>query len=269
MSFSVANGEVVALLGPNGAGKTTTLRMLAGLITPSAGEIHVNGPVGLLTEAPGLWDRLSVRLNLRTYARLHGLSSPDVHVARVLDLVGVADRAGDPAGQLSKGLKQRAALARTLIHDPRVVLLDEPTAGLDPSSARQVRDLILAMRREGRAILVSTHNLAEAEELADRIAILRTRLLALDRSAVLRRQGPGIRVEVIVEGEAAHWVGAVRQARAAHVEASGGRLLVTLGDEQGVPDLVRALVAAGARITHVLPSDRTLEDVYLELVGEA
>ena len=166
LSLSLHAGEIVALLGPNGAGKTTTLRMLAGLIPSSHGEIMLLGRVltmstadelrrhvGLLTESPGLWDRLSVRINLTTYARLHSLAHPDDAVRNILALVGLSDRAGDAAGALSKGLRQRLAVARALLHEPSILLLDEPTSGLDPASARQVRDLIADLRRQGRAIL--------------------------------------------------------------------------------------------------------------------
>ncbi len=162
LSLTLAAGELVALLGPNGAGKTTTLRMLAGLIEPSHGEVVLQGRpltaasadslrqhIGLLTEAPGLWDRLTVRLNLLTYARLYGLPNPHDAVQRALALVGLGDRTRDAAGTLSKGLRQRVALARALLHDPPIVLLDEPTAGLDPASARQVRDLILGSAPTG------------------------------------------------------------------------------------------------------------------------
>ena len=161
VSFELAPGEIFALVGPNGAGKTTTIRMLAGLIRPSAGTLRIgddtfspqNAPrlrsrIGFLTETPGLWERLSVRRNLLVYARLHGLPRPDEAVREALDTFGVLDRAGDLAGQLSKGLKQRVALARTLLHKPRVVLLDEPTAGLDPESAREVRELVLGLREK-------------------------------------------------------------------------------------------------------------------------
>src|SRR5262245_65065612 len=183
LSLSVAAGEIVSLLGPNGAGKTTTLRMLAGLLAPSHGSISIDGrpvsierttelrrSVGILTEAPGLWEGLSVRLNLLTYARLYGLRDPETSVDEALALVDLSDRADESAGTLSKGLKQRCGLARALVHRPSIVLLDEPTAGLDPAAARQVRDLLSRLRREGKAVLVSTHNLAEAEELSDRIA---------------------------------------------------------------------------------------------------
>ncbi len=260
LSLSVATGEIVALLGPNGAGKTTTMRMLAGLILPTAGSVVIDGvavspatanaarhAVGLLTEAPGLWERLSVRLNLLTYARLHGVADPGGAVATVLDQVQLADRAEDLAGKLSKGLKQRVALARAILHRPPVVLLDEPTSGLDPASARHVRDLIRAMKGDGRAVLVSTHNLAEAEELADRIAVLKTELLACDAPATLRSRGAGVSVAIEFE--------------------DGSKQTIDLPDLSRVPDVVRDLVHAGKRIVRVVPDRRSLEDVYLSLVG--
>ena len=260
LSLSVAAGEIVALLGPNGAGKTTTMRMLAGLIMPTAGHIAIDRvvvtpetagearrSVGLLTEAPGLWERLTVRANLLTYARLHSLHYPDQAVARVLEQVDVADRADEQAGTLSKGLKQRVALARALIHHPPIVLLDEPTSGLDPASARHVRDLVAGLRNDGCAVLVSTHNLPEAEELADRIAILKTDLLALDTTAALRHDGEDMRVLIEFEDG-----------------TSDTRTVKSLSE---VPGLVRDLVSDGKRIVRVVPDRRSLEDVYLSLVG--
>jgi ABC-2 type transport system ATP-binding protein len=260
LSLSVAAGEIVALLGPNGAGKTTTMRMLAGLIFPTAGTITIDRrrvsedtaddarrSIGLLTETPGLWERLTVRANLLTYARLHSLDHPASHVARALAQVGLEDRADDVAGKLSKGLKQRVAIARALIHRPAVVLLDEPTSGLDPASARHIRDLITGLRNDGRAVLVSTHNLVEAEELADRIAILKTQLLACDSPAALRNRGEG--VEVLIELE------------------DGSQQTFTVRDLAEVADTVRRLVADGQRIIRVAPDRRSLEDVYLSLVG--
>jgi ABC-2 type transport system ATP-binding protein len=276
LSLAVGGGEIVALLGPNGAGKTTTMRMLAGLILPTAGRIAINRvevtaatadaarrAVGLLTEAPGLWERLSVRLNLLTYARLQGLAEPERQVDRILEQVDLSDRSGEAAGKLSKGLKQRVAIARALIHRPPVVLLDEPTSALDPASARHMRDLILGLKNEGRAVLVSTHNLAEAEELADRIAVLKTGLLALDTPASLRRGLAGGMVTIEVEGPAAAWAAAA----GAQAEALGSRLRVPIRDVGEVPAIVQALVTAGARIVRVTPDRRSLEDVYLELVG--
>ena len=209
VSFDLAPGEIFALLGPNGAGKTTTLRMLAGLIRPSDGAISIGGEaltssnaprlrsrVGFLTETPGLWERLDVRHNLLVYARLHGLPDPDRSVDAALDAFDMRSRARDAAAHLSKGLKQRVALARTLLHQPDVVLLDEPTSGLDPESAREVRELILRLRHERRIVVVSTHNLDEVERIATRVGILRSRLVAMDTPAALRARLFGVRVRV-------------------------------------------------------------------------
>ena len=282
LSLTVAAGEIVTVLGPNGAGKTTTMRMVAGLILPTSGTIILNHvpltaatadqarrSMGLLTEAPGLWERLSVRMNLLTHARLQGLPHPAREVDAVLAQVGLTDRAGDLAGRLSKGLKQRVAIARALIHRPPVILLDEPTSGLDPASARQMRDLILDLRRDGRAVLVSTHNLAEAEELSDRIAVLNTTLLALDTPAALRQRLAGTRVGIEVEGEAAVWLTSLAALAGVKVSASGPRLTVDTATLDVVPDIVAALVTAGARVVRVQPDRRSLEEVYLDLVGAA
>jgi ABC-2 type transport system ATP-binding protein len=262
VSLAMNAGEIVALLGPNGAGKTTTMRMIAGLIMPTSGRVAIGGVqisatnggqaramVGLLTEAPGLWERLSVRLNLLTYARLHSVSDPDHTVSRVLRQVDLLDRAGESAGRLSKGLKQRVAIARALLHEPSVLLLDEPTSGLDPASARHVRDLIVSLRSAGRAVLVSTHNLSEAEELADRIAILKTSLVAFDTPAALRSARGGARLVIDVEG-------------------SPEPLTFAIATAAEVPDIVSRLVGEGKRITRVVTDDRSLEEAYLDLVEE-
>jgi ABC-2 type transport system ATP-binding protein len=262
VSLFVNGGEIVALLGPNGAGKTTTMRMLAGLIRPTSGritidEIDVSGThsararsrVGLLTEAPGLWERLSVRVNLLTYARLQGLANAGQRVDELVALLDLSDRIDETAGKLSKGLKQRIAIARALLHNPPVLLLDEPTSGLDPASARQIRNLIRQLRAEGHAVLVSTHNLAEAEELADRIAILKTDLLAFDTPAVLRNSRGGSRVVI----------------EFADVSA---RLEIAIDEVAEIPAIVATLVAEGRRIVRVTPDQRSLEDAYLGLAGD-
>jgi ABC-2 type transport system ATP-binding protein len=283
VSFEVAPGEIFALLGPNGAGKTTTLRMLAGLIEPTSGEVHVErepmtrdtaprlrSRIGFLTEAPGLWDRLSVRQNLSVYARLHGLPDPDRAVTDALDTFDLRDRDADPAAQLSKGLKQRVALARTLLHEPSIVLLDEPTSGLDPESAREVRELILRLRSQGRAILLSTHNLDEVERVADRVAVLRGRLVAYDTPAALRARLFGARVRVTLAAPAAPFVASVPGANPTDVRASGNTLSIAVDDAAArAPEIVRSLVAAGAPIQSVAPEEPPLEEVYLRLLSES
>jgi len=279
VSFDVRAGEIFALVGPNGAGKTTTLRMLAGLIHPSSGAVRFRGQptagaestlragIGFLTEAPGLWDRLTVRQNLNVHARLHGLPLPDRAVDAAMDLFGVADRAAEPAAVLSKGLRQRVALARALLHDPGAVLLDEPTSGLDPESARDVRELIVRLRHERRAVLISTHNLDEVDRLADRVALLNTRLVALDTPQSLRARAFGARVRVRFAGPADAYVRTLSDEGLADVRADGHTLSIGLdGAGLQTPDIVRRLVAAGAAIEAVEPEEPSLEQVYLRLL---
>jgi ABC-2 type transport system ATP-binding protein len=282
VTFEISRGEIFALLGPNGAGKTTTLRMLAGLIEPSAGEVHLDGQrvepgnaarlrvrVGFLTEAPGLWDRLTVRENLRTYARLHGLPKPDAAVGHSLEVFGIADRGNEPAAVLSKGLKQRVALARTLLHNPDIVLLDEPTSGLDPESARDVRQMIVTLREQNRAVLLSTHNLDEVERIASRVAVLRQRLLAVDTPAALRMKLFGNRVRIVVNGHAGELVPALRADGHRDVMAEDAALSIAVTNaDHDIPHVVRVLVEHGASIVSVTPEEHSLEDVYLKLVKE-
>ena len=277
VTFDVARSDIVGLLGPNGAGKTTTMRMLAGLIAPTRGSITIDGVpltqatgsllrqrIGFLTEAPGLWDRLTVRENLRIYAGLYALAGPERAIDRVLDTFELAGAASTRCAELSKGLRQKAALARALLHNPTILLLDEPTSGLDPEVARTVRRLLDAQRAAGCAILVSTHNLDEA----DRVAVLQGRLLALDRPAVLGRRLTTGRVVVRVGGEASAHLPTVL-AFDARASAQGSTLVVTMPRANGsTAALVRALVAAGAAILEVRPETPALEDVYLHLVGD-
>jgi ABC-2 type transport system ATP-binding protein len=282
LSLELRPGETFALVGPNGAGKTTTLRMLAGLIAPTKGHVQLGGreltpqsagwarrQVGFLTESPGLWDRLSVRRNLMVYARLHGLASPATAVDAAMDRFGIRDRASDAAAQLSKGLRQRVALARTLLHDPQVVLLDEPTSGLDPESARGVRELIRGLETDGRAVLICTHNLDEVERLATRVAVLRTRLLAVDTPDALRARFFGSRVRVLLATDAGRFAGLLRAAGVDDVRTDGPALSVSLDGSpvRSTPDLVRMLVEAGAQVEEVARETPPLEHVYLRVLG--
>ena len=281
VSFEVGRSEIVALLGPNGAGKTTTLRMLAGLIAPTAGSIVVDGVtltrgtgsalrrrIGFLTETPGLWDRLTVTENLRVYAELYGLDAPDTVVAHALDALGLADEAGARAAELSKGMRQKVALARALLHSPSILLLDEPTSGLDPEIARSVRRLLDDRRAAGCTILVSTHNLDEAERMADRVAVLDERLLALGSPSALRSRLTTGRVTVRLRDNPARYLTVAKSFDAA--AASDERTIVMRLDnaEERTAAVVRALAAAGAEIVEVRQEMPALEEVYLHLVGE-
>ncbi|MBW8861571.1 MAG: ABC transporter ATP-binding protein [Acidobacteria bacterium] len=282
VTFEVGRSEIVALLGPNGAGKTTTLRMLAGLIAPTSGSIAIEGHaltratggmlrkrIGFLTEAPGLWDRLTIKENLRVYAGLYGLSDADRRIDRTLELFALRDRRGTLAAELSKGMRQKVALARTLLHEPAVLLLDEPTSGLDPEVTRNFRMLLDERRAAGCAILVSTHNLDEAERLADRVAVLHERLVAIDEPAALRGRLTTGRLIVRVAGDPTAYVATVQAivGPAAAVAVDRTMLTMQLADaDRQTPAIVNALVAAGADVLEVRPEMPALEDVYLHLM---
>ena len=284
VSFSVEGGEVFGLLGPNGAGKTTTLRMLGGLIAPTAGTVAIDGRpftpatagalrarIGFLTETPGLWDNLTVEDNLRVYARLFAVARPDLAAARVLRLFELADRRDDRVALLSKGMKQKLALARALVHDPDVVLLDEPTANLDPKTSRAVRDLLLDLRGRGRAVVISTHNLSEVERLADRVALVSTSLIAIGEPAALRREVFGRRLRVRLATAfppAVQLAAAAARAGGYDVRIDGLNLSMVLEDpDRGTPGVIRALVDGGAEIREVFDEQPALEDVYLKLMA--
>lgn len=286
LSFTVGDGEIFGILGPNGAGKTTSIRMLAGLIGASEGTARINGlelgrdsqhiraTTGVLTEAPGLHDKLTARENLGYYGRLYGLRGATLRraVDRYLQIVGLPDAGDRRVGGFSKGMRQKVAIARALLHEPEVVYLDEPTSALDPSAAKTVRDFVATLRDAGRSVVVCTHNLDEAERLCDRIGIMRGTLLLVDTPSRLRRQGRSAAVRVDIVGARRPHSFLDMLAELPFVEgaqASDGSLLVEVRDPRGDnPELVRALVTAGARIVAVNEEVATLEQVYLDLVGE-
>jgi ABC-2 type transport system ATP-binding protein len=283
LSLEVKEGEVFGFLGPNGAGKTTTVRMLTSLIRPSSGRAVVNGftvgkqdtqirrSVGLLTETPGLYDNLTAEYNLRIYANLYEVKDAAGQVEKYLRMLGLWERRFELAATLSKGMKQKLAIARAMLHEPRILFLDEPTSALDPESARLVRDFIGELRKEGRTIFLCTHNLDEADRACDRIAVFKTRLVVVDTPAQLRRQLFGRKVVFHLGGvdeKLVSLVGAlpfVQEAR-----SIDNRLVVTLDDpEKRNPVIVRALVEAGAEVQFVGELRHSLEEVYLQLVRNA
>jgi ABC-2 type transport system ATP-binding protein len=286
LSFSVGDGEIFGILGPNGAGKTTTVRMLSGLIAPSGGTARINGMelgpdsqriraiTGILTESPGLHDKLTARQNLGYYGRLYGMRGGNLRraVDRYLGVVGMSDAADRRVGGFSKGMRQKIAIARALLHEPDVLYLDEPTSALDPSAAKTIRDFVATLRDAGRSIVVCTHNLDEAERLCDRIGIMRGTLLTVDTPARLRRRNgtASVRVELVGARGPESFLDLL--ADLPFVEGArpnDGALMVEVGDPRGDnPELVRALVEAGARIVGVHEEAATLEQVYLDLVGE-
>jgi ABC-2 type transport system ATP-binding protein len=280
LNLQVSQGEVFGFLGPNGAGKTTTVRMLTSLIAPTRGRAVVNGytigrqdddirrTVGVLTETPGLYDNLSAEYNLRIFARLYEVKDVPGQVEKYLRMLGLWDRRFEPTATFSKGMKQKLAIARALLHEPPMLFLDEPTAALDPESARLVRDFIAELRREGRTIFLCTHNLDEADRLCDRIGVFKTRLLVVDSPDRLRRQVFGRKVVFhlrSLEPELVSQVAALPFVDEA--QSLDHRLVVTLDDpEEHNPEIVRLLVGAGAEVQFVGELRHSLEDVYLRLV---
>jgi len=282
LTLSVEKGEVLGFLGPNGAGKTTTIRMLAGMIAPTGGYAVVNGIrtdgnleklheiIGLLTESPGFYENLTALVNLEYYAGFYPCIDAATQVEKYLRLVGLWEHREKRTGAYSKGMKQRLAIARALVHEPDVLFLDEPTAGLDPESAREVRGLIGRFSEEGRTIFLSTHNLNEAEQLCNRIAVINTRLLALDAPEQLRRRL--FRRQVVVQLQKADnrvTAAVKRLAFVQELREDGVQLTVELTDpERNRPGLVRAIVEAGGEVIAVNEKQYPLEDVYLKLVHE-
>ena len=284
VSFEIAYGEVFGFLGPNGAGKTTTVRTLGTLIAPSSGSATVAGiplapengvairqRVAIMPETPGLYGRLSVAENLECFAELYEVEDAQGRIARALRAVNLTERAGDPCGTLSKGLRQRAALARALLSEPEVLFLDEPTAGLDPVASREVHELIADLRSSGVTIFLTTHRLEEAERLCDRVAILNTTLQTIGRPAELRDRlfAKSLTVKTLAPLSAPEHVFGGLDGVEGWRDSGPGVYDISVSDPvQAAPAVTRALVAADADVLSIAESYHSLEDVYLSLVEE-
>jgi ABC-2 type transport system ATP-binding protein len=284
LTFSVGAGQVFGFLGPNGAGKTTTVRTLGTLISPTSGRAEVAGialgkeraqeirqHISIMTEAAGLYLRLTVFENLEFFAGLYGVKDADARIAASLEAVNLSSRARDVAGTLSKGLRQRATLARCLLSEPSVLFLDEPTSGLDPEATVEVHDLINGLRERGVTIFLTTHRLEEAEGLCDVVAIVNTRLLTTGTPDELRRRLFSAEVEVRTRAPLDapdtlfRSIAGVRDWR---VNGDGAYLLSVSDATTVKPEMARALVAAGADILGLTEARRSLEDVYLKLIHQ-
>ena len=282
LTLSVPEGEVFGFLGPNGAGKTTTVRMLTSLIAPTSGQAWINGlqvgvddqeirrSVGILTESPGLYERLSASKNLEIYANLYDVDNVARQVEKYLHMLGLWSRRDDPAGSFSKGMRQKLAIARALLHEPRVLFLDEPTSGLDPEAARLVRSFIEQLRGQGRTIFICTHNLNEADRLCDRIGIFKSHLIEIDTPENLRERLYGRKVVFHLRELDPVWVEGVQSLSGVkEVQAVEQKLLVGMDDPDDVnPRIIRWLVAAGADILFVGELRHSLEEIYIQTIQE-
>jgi ABC-2 type transport system ATP-binding protein len=287
LTLRVEDGEVFGFLGPNGAGKTTTVRMLCCLIGKTSGQatvgnysidkeedcLKIRKMVGFLPENVGLYDSLSAYRNLDFYGQLYEVPEPKrkENIERLLKLLGIWERREDAAGTFSKGMKQKLAIARALIHDPQLLFLDEPTANLDPEASKTVRDFVIELKKEKRTIFINTHNLDEAERLCDRIAILKTKLIAVDSPKNLQRSLYNRKTIIHLDNVSEKLVAAVQKLSAVkNVRTNENKLILDIDTpEKDNPEVVRTIVKAGGNIQYVTELRSTLEDVYLKLIKEA
>jgi ABC-2 type transport system ATP-binding protein len=274
LDLEVRRGEVFGFLGPNGAGKTTTLRMLLGLIRPTSGSATVADrqpgdprglrQIGSLVESPAFWPYLSGRENLKIVSDYAGL--PHTRVDAALEEVDLADRAKDRFGTYSMGMKQRLAVAAALIKDPELMILDEPTNGLDPQGVVEMRALIRRLGTGNRTVMLSSHLLNEVQQISDRVAIIRKGKLVAQGTVHDLRGESAIVVRVTPADAARRQLD--RMLGAAAVTAVDGTLRLAV-DPNRAADINDALVGAGIKVSELRPVERTLEEVFLTLTGEA
>jgi ABC-2 type transport system ATP-binding protein len=283
VSFDVGYGEVFGFLGPNGAGKTTTVRTLGTLIAPTSGSATVAGiplsaengveirqRIAIMPESPGLYLRLTVSENLEYFAGLYGLRHAETRINDALEAVNLNDRASDLCGGLSKGLRQRVGLARTLLSNPAIMFLDEPTSGLDPVASLEVNNLITGLRQKGVTIFLTTHRLDEAEKLCDRVAIMNTTLRNIGRTEELREQifKKSLIVKTLAPlsdpGQLFTRIPAVEDWRS---EGPSSYVLTVSDPTVAAPEVTRVLVGVNADVLSIGESHHSLEDVYLELIA--
>lgn len=288
ISFDVARGETIGLLGPNGAGKTTTVSMIAGLVKPDAGQVLIDGEsvrgetspvkmkIGLVPQDLALYEELPARTNLEIFAALYGMSDATAKKAidSALDLVGLLDRAHDRVGTFSGGMKRRVNLASSLLHDPAVLLLDEPTVGVDPQSRNAIFDNLETLKARGKTLVYTTHYMEEAERLCDRIVIVdHGRVVANDTLAGLYRKLPASN-KLLVElenGAKLHNLGALQKMPGVQsAELQSNCLSIWLRSlPDGAPDVLAWLSAEGHRYDHVTTEKPNLENVFLTLTGRS
>jgi ABC-2 type transport system ATP-binding protein len=285
LTLNVNEGEVFGFLGPNGAGKTTTVRMLCCLISKTSGNAKISGYeignkedslkirkiIGLVPDNVGLSENLSAYDNLDFFGKIYDL--PNVQrkesIQRFLEMLDLWDKRNVQVGTFSKGMKQKLAIARALIHDPQVIFMDEPTANLDPEAAKTVRDFILELKKEKKTIFLNTHNLDEAQRICDRIGILNTKLLSTGTPEDLERAVKGRRTVIELEQVRDATVNALQKLSLTNLTIEGNKIMFDTSDtEKPNWTVVEAIVLAGGHVNSVNVAGSTLEDVYLKMVEE-
>jgi ABC-2 type transport system ATP-binding protein len=285
VTLRVDQGEIFGFLGPNGAGKTTTVRMLCCLISKTSGEarvadyeignksdsVKIRKLIGFVSDNVGLYDGLTAYENLDYYGKLYKCPEPrrKENIERFLKMLGLWEKKDAFAGTLSKGMKQKLAIARALIHDPEILFMDEPTANLDPESAKTVREFILELKKQKKTIFLNTHNLDEAQRVCDRIGILNTKLMAVGTPQELE-YSVGARKTVIELDEVSDAIlNALNRTSPGKVTRDVSKLTIELANpKKENPAIVRAIVEAGGNVQSVSITASSLEDAYLKLVRE-
>jgi ABC-2 type transport system ATP-binding protein len=285
LTFQVTEGEVFGLLGPNGAGKTTTIRMLCCLISKTSGDAQIAGYpigngadslairklIGLVPDNVGLYEELSAYENLDYYGKLY--ECPEVQrkerIEYFLTMMDLWEKRNQPVSGFSKGMKQKVAICRALIHDPKLLFFDEPTANLDPEASKMVRDFILKLKEDGKTIFLNTHNLDETQRICDRIGILKTKLLAVSTPEQLEKTVWGTKTVIQVEQINDQILAAVRTLKPKDLSTEENRIILALADpEKENPDYIQAIVSAGGRIQYVTQLNPGLEETYIKVIQE-
>jgi ABC-2 type transport system ATP-binding protein len=285
LTLRVDKGEVFGFLGPNGAGKTTTVRMLCCLISKTSGNARIGNYeignpedalkirkiIGLVPDNVGLYESLTAYENLDYYGTLYRRTDSQRKESNeyFLKLLGLWEKRGALAGTFSKGMKQKLAIARALIHDPEILFMDEPTANLDPASAKTVREFILSLKKEKKTIIINTHNLDEAQRICDRIGILNTRLMAVGTPQELEGSVRGRKTVIQLRQVNESILNSLNRLKVKNLVSAGNKLIIdVLNPEKENPDMIDAIVAAGGRIETVTVTSSSLEDAYMKLVKE-
>ncbi len=283
VTFAVERGDIFGYLGPNGAGKTTTIRILLGLLAPTSGTAYIldedvsrdeaRRKVGFVLDSDGLYDNKTAEENLEYYARIYGVTEPAGKIDRILDLVGLRDRAKDKTGAYSRGMRQRLALARAMIHDPELLILDEPSAGVDPSGQVEVRQVILDMaHKEGKTIFLSSHNLDEVQRICNRIALIdRGEIRLYGDLEQLRRERSVNEVEVeTTEAIAEPLFAELKGLSHLGLRERKDRSLTFVPQAAvRVPEIVSLLVSRGVEIEGVSRKEASLEEIYSAMLKKA
>jgi ABC-2 type transport system ATP-binding protein len=285
LNFSIDEGELFGLLGPNGAGKTTTVRMLCCLISSTSGEAQIAGyqigneadslairkMIGLVPDNVGLYEELSAYDNLDYFGKLYDYPETErrKNIEYFLKLLDLWEKKDQPVSEYSKGMKQKVAIARALVHDPKLLFFDEPTANLDPEASKVVRDFILELKKRGKTIFINTHNLDEAQRICDRIGILRTKLLTVNTPEELEKRVWGTKTVIQVDQVTDQILAAVRKLNPKDLNVEDNKIVLTLTDPQKEnPDYIQAITAAGGRIQNVTQLNPGLEETYLKIMQE-